>query len=499
MAFLQQEGEFPVPRPEIVEIEGLEPSELYRRALPLRPFWALLDSGFEPRPKGPILLSQRCFLAFDPFLVLSVRGRRVALREMGRTRRFEADPFSVLERILRRFRLPHDDLPTPLPAGGIGYLSYDLRTLLERVPPHPNDDLKVPDMLFCFYDSVLTLDLPEGKAWLVSTGLPFEGDEAKRRARERVERWLKVLDGRDKAAPQAEGIRSPTAGGITLFSNFDREGYKRAILKAKHYIRQGDIFQVNLSQRFCAELTKPPFELFLRLREVSPAPFAAFLDFGEFQVVSSSPERFLFLDPRTRKVHTRPIKGTRPRGRTAEEDRALASELLASEKDRAEHVMIVDLERNDLGGVAEPGTVKVVELYALEPFPTVFHLTSTIEGRLREDVSRVDLLRATFPGGSITGAPKVRAMEIINELETVARGIYTGALGYLSFSGFMDLSIVIRTAVVRGGWAYLHAGGGIVFDSDPEAEYEETLDKARGLVAALGLSERRAVRVVAAG
>jgi len=482
---------------ELSEFEGVDPLELYRGALPLEPPWALLDSGFEPRPRGPILLSRRCFLAFDPFLVLSAKGRRVTLWEGGRKKHFKADPFSVLEWILNRFRIADPDLPTPLPAGGIGYLSYDLRTLLERVPPHPNDDLKVPDMLFCFYDSVLTLDLAEGKVWLTSTGLPLQGDEARRRAREKVERWLKALGRRANSAPRP--LHSSMSQGLTLFSNFDREGYKAAILKAKHYIRQGDIFQVNLSQRFCAELRGSPFDLFLRLREASPAPFAAFLDFGSFQVVSSSPERFLFLDPKTRKVHTRPIKGTRPRGYTTEEDEALAQELLSSEKDRAEHVMIVDLERNDLGRVAELGTVKVVELCALEPFPTVFHLTSTIEGVLREGVSRVDLLRATFPGGSITGAPKIRAMEIINELETVARGIYTGALGYLSFTGFMDLSIVIRTAVIKGGWAYFHAGGGIVFDSDPEAEYEETIDKARGLVMALGLSERKEVKVVAAG
>lgn len=488
--------------PKVVEIDGVEPYELYRRALPLEPPWALLDSGFEPRPQGPILLAQRCFLAFDPFLVLEARGRRTTLWEMGKERNFDSDPLSVLGEVLSRFRLPGEDFPTPLPAGGMGYISYDLRTLLERIPPHPNDNLKVPDLLFAFYDSVLTLDLARGKAWVVSTGLPFRGREANRRADRKVEQWFKVLEGRAKAEPKPlpRLLRRGRSHGLTLFSNFDRESYKRAILKAKQYIRQGDIFQVNLAQRFCAQLERSPFDLFLRLREVSPAPFAAFLDFGGFQVVSSSPERFLFFDPKSRKVHTRPIKGTRPRSSTPEVDRALALELLNSEKDQAEHVMIVDLERNDLGRVAELGSVKVVELYALEPFPTVFHLTSTIEGKLRKEMSRVDLLRATFPGGSITGAPKIRAMEIINELETVARGVYTGALGYLSFSGFLDLSIVIRTAVVKGGWAYFHAGGGIVFDSEPDMEYEETLDKARGLVMALGLSsERREIRVVAAG
>jgi para-aminobenzoate synthetase component 1 len=261
----------------------------------------------------------------------------------------------------------------------------------------------------------------------------------------------------------------------------------------REYIRAGDIFQVNLSQRFEADLSIPPYELYQRLRKINPAPFASYLDFDGVSVVGASPERFLKVQGDW--VETRPIKGTRPRGKSAAEDRALADELLASIKDRAENVMIVDLERNDLGRVCRYGTVRVTELAILETYPTVFHLTSTVKGRLCEDKDRIDLLKATFPGGSITGAPKVRAMEIIDELEPTRRSVYTGSIGYLSFSGEMDLNIVIRTFLVKGGRAYFQVGGGIVYDSEPEAEYVETLDKAKALIQALKLSPQVVVEV----
>jgi para-aminobenzoate synthetase component I len=256
-----------------------------------------------------------------------------------------------------------------------------------------------------------------------------------------------------------------------------------AVARVREYIAAGDVFQVNLSQRFEAALRIPPYELYSRLRRLNPAPFASYLNFPAVTIVSASPERFLRVQGDL--VETRPIKGTRPRGKDAVEDRRLARELTGSLKDRAENVMIVDLERNDLGRVCRYGTVKVAELAVLEAFPTVFHLTSTIQGRLRPDRDSIDLLKAAFPGGSITGAPKVRAMEIIDELEPTRRSVYTGCLGYLSFDRCMDLSIVIRTLLIKGGRAYFQVGGGITYDSDPEAEYRETPDKARALIQAL--------------
>jgi para-aminobenzoate synthetase component 1 len=281
---------------------------------------------------------------------------------------------------------------------------------------------------------------------------------------------------------------------IVLRSNFSHRRYLAAVEAAREYICAGDIFQVNLSQRFEADLNIPPYELYRRLRRINPAPFASYLEFDGVSVVGASPERFLRV--RGDWVETRPVKGTRPRGRTPAEDRALAEELMSSLKDRAENVMIVDLERNDIGRVCRYGTVKVTELAVLETYPTVFHLTSTVRGRLSAGKNRIDLLKATFPGGSITGAPKVRAMEIIDELEPTRRSVYTGSVGYLSFSGEMDSNIVIRTFLVKDGKAYFQVGGGIVYDSEPEAEYVETLDKARALVQALTLSPEVAVEAI---
>jgi para-aminobenzoate synthetase component 1 len=273
---------------------------------------------------------------------------------------------------------------------------------------------------------------------------------------------------------------------IMLRSNFSPEEYKKAVNRVREYIAAGDVFQVNLSQRFEADLEIAPYELYKRLRTVNPAPFASYLNFPGVTVVSASPERFLKVQGDL--VETRPIKGTRPRGRDPVEDERLACELIHSTKDRAENLMIVDLERNDLGRVCRYGTVKVTELAILETFPSVFHLTSSIMGRLCRNKSNIDLIKATFPGGSITGAPKVRAMEIIDELEPIKRAVYTGSLGYLSFHEDMDINIVIRTFVIKEGRVYFQVGGGIIYDSDAEAEYVETLDKARALITALQLA-----------
>jgi para-aminobenzoate synthetase component 1 len=277
-------------------------------------------------------------------------------------------------------------------------------------------------------------------------------------------------------------LRRPPPSSIT--SNFTRREYEAAVAKIRDYIAAGDVYQVNLAQRFEVAVTEGAFDLYARLRALNPAPFGAYLSLGDVAVASISPERFVRLDP-SGVVEARPIKGTRPRGVTADDDGALAAALLASAKDRAENVMIVDLLRNDLGKVCRPGTVLVPELCALESHPTVHHLVSTITGQLRDDADAFDLLRAAFPGGSVTGAPKIRAMEIIAELERAPRGVYCGAIGYISASGAMDMNIPIRTVVLRGGAASFHAGAGIVWDSDPAAEYDETLAKARAMIDAL--------------
>ena len=373
--------------------------------------------------------------------------------------------------------------PVPFVGGGVGYLSYDLCHFIERLPTTAVDDLQLPECYLGFYDVVLAFDHLEGKTYIVSTGFP-ELTETERMARARYRL--------DEMKSQFSGTRVPTSSSVPagpaaagLTGGFTHDRYVAAVEKARQYIIAGDIFEVNISQRFETELTINPYDLYRRLRQINPAPFASYLGFDDVTIVSASPERFLRL--RGDRVETRPIKGTRPRGRGLGEDQALARELLNSPKDRAENIMIVDLERNDLGRVCRYGTVRVTELTILEVFPTVFHLTSTVEGRLRKGKNSTDLLKATFPGGSITGAPKVRAMEIIDELEPTRRSVYTGNIGYLGFDGSLDLNIVIRTFIVKDGRAYFQVGGAVVYDSDPEEEYQETLDKARALISALNL------------
>ena len=332
----------------------------------------------------------------------------------------------------------------------------------------------------------LAFDHLQGRAYIASTGFPeMEEDKRMRRARERID-GLKATIAETPCSEMALSSKK-----VLLRSNFTREQYIKAVAAAREYICAGDIFQVNLSQRFEADLPIFPYELYRRLRLINPAPFASYLNLDGVMVVGASPERFLRVEGDL--VQTRPIKGTRPRGASVAEDEVMAKELLSSVKDRAENVMIVDLERNDLGRVCRYGTVRVRELCLLETYATVFHLTSTVEGRLRGGKNRIDLLKATFPGGSITGAPKVRAMEIIDELEPTKRSVYTGSIGYLSFSGEMDINIVIRTFLIKDGRAYFQVGGGIVYDSDPEAEYLETLDKGRALIEALNLSPQLAM------
>jgi len=364
---------------------------------------------------------------------------------------------------------------------------------IERLPATAVDDLQLPECYLAFYDAAIAIDHLSGKTYLIATGFP-ELEERKRikKAGETLKYLRSVLSNIGQV--NEESALDYIDEGTVLKSNFTHEKYLRAVAMAREYICAGDIFQVNLSQRFEADLSVPPYELYQRLRRINPAPFASYLNFDDVSIVGASPERFLKVSGDW--VETRPVKGTRPRGKTKAEDKALAQELLSSVKDRAENIMIVDLERNDIGRVCRYGTVRVTETAILETFPTVFHLTSTVVGRLSPGKGRVDLLKATFPGGSITGAPKVRAMEIIDELEPTRRSVYTGAIGYLSFDGGMDLNIVIRTILVKNGKAYFQVGGGIVYDSEPEAEYQETLDKGKALIQALRLSSQVAVEAV---
>jgi len=428
-------------------------------------------------------------LGSEPFLILTSKGPRVTVRASDRLRTFQANPFHVIRDLLRAHRLPsHPEVP--FVSGAVGYLSYDLCHFVERLPCTTQDDLCLPDLYLGFYDTAVIFDHERGRAWAVAGELGLVGRApAAERAGRLVERLASV-------APAPVAPASEPASPAEIRCNFTRDEYLVAVQRCKDYIAAGDIFQVNLSRRLEATLAVSPQDLFLGLCRINPAPMAAYLAFDDWAVVSASPERFLRV--RGRHVETRPIKGTRPRGVGPEEDAALAEELLRSEKDAAELAMIVDLERNDLGRVCSYGTVRVTQPRVLERYPTVHHLVATVEGELHPRYDLVDLLRATFPGGSITGAPKIRAMEIIDELEPTRRSVYTGAIGYLGFDGCMDLNIVIRTFLVKEGRAYFQVGGGIVADSDLEAEYDETYHKARALIQAVS-AVRRPATVAARG
>ena len=409
---------------------------------------------------------------------------------LGRYSFLTADPVALARTpdearaLLRRHQArPLPGLP-PFQGGVAGYLSYDWGAELERVARPAPDRLTphLPDVLLALYDWVIAWDHLEEKAWLISTGIEGGGrGPSERRAAARAT-WVRER----LATPGAPAIRDhPAPVAAPPESNFSRTEYETAVARIRDYIAAGDVYQANLAQRFHAPFTGSALGLYRRLRARNPAPFGAYLESAGAAIASISPERFLRLDPLTRAVEARPIKGTRPRGDSVDRDRALARELLDSEKDRAENVMIVDLLRNDLGKVCRAGTVSVPKLFALESHPTVHHLVSTVTGVLADGSDAFDLLRAAFPGGSVTGAPKIRAMQIIAELERAPRGVYCGAIGYVSVTGAMDFNIPIRTIVLQGGAATFHAGAGIVWDSDPAAEYQETLAKARTMIEAL--------------
>jgi len=389
------------------------------------------------------------------------------------------NPFDILARELQNFPMDlHEGLP-PFQGGVAGYFSYDLYKFLEKVPQHKVDDLSFPVLTVGLYDLVIAFDNLNKEAWVFSSGLPESGLKQKKRSEKRIN-WLL-----EKLKNEVQGVKSVSYITDKIVANFSKEEYKKQVTKVKDYILQGDIFEANISQRFKLNLPHnfSHYDLYNKLRKINPAPFSAYLKFKDTIILSASPERFLKLE--NNQVETRPIKGTIKRSKDLDEDKKLADELLKSEKDHAENVMIVDLMRNDISRVCKPHSVNVPKLCGLESYATVHHLVSVVKGELYEDKSAIDLLKACFPGGSITGAPKVRAMEIIAKVEPTRRGPYCGSIGYIGFDGNMDTSIVIRTYCIKDNVLTFQAGGAIVLDSDPEMEYEETLIKAGALKNAL--------------
>ena len=392
----------------------------------------------------------------------------------------------TFEQYMREYLNTHfdkNDSELPIVSGAVGYFSYDYGRKQMGVPSNESDIVTIPEAVLTFYDCFIVEDCREKRTYLVSNGISGDAETEiqmmEKEIQEASESGRKNCNGNAKE----EEAHSDKKYEIQVRPNFEKEEYKRAVDKMIRYIIEGDIYIANMTQQLTIESEKPPLDVFYDLRKNNPSPFGGYLDFGDYQIVCASPERFLKM--KDHHVNTRPIKGTRKRGATPEEDEQLRQELADSGKDKSELLMIVDLERNDLNRVCKPGSVKVTELFTVETYATVFHLVSDIEGTLEADKNVMDLLEATFPGGSITGAPKYRAMEIIDESEHGKRNLYTGSIGYLTLDGSCDFNIVIRTALHKNGKYHLGVGGGITAESDLEFEYEETLQKARAILDAL--------------
>lgn len=456
--------------PYIIEIPYQSPLEL------LQPFALHVGTVLLYSAQFEETFGRYSFLGIDPLRVLTAKdhifdaGVRLGLPVQ--------DPFSAIRDLLDYPIVRVDSLP-PFQGGLMGYFAYELGHYFEKFPIF-HDDLHIPDLKLGCYDLVISFDHLQKRAWIISSGWPH---------REEAVRWQRAKKRAEWVMTQLVGLMSVPLKQISAHrvnANFNQHTYVAAVRQVIDYIYAGDIFQANMSRRFEAMLPEgiTEFDLFTTLSRMNPAPFAAYLKWPELSIVSASPERFL--SHKGGMVETKPIKGTRPRGVTAAEDQCLAHQLLNSDKDRAENLMIVDLLRNDLSRVCQPHSVKVPKLLELESYTMVHHLVSTVVGQLKPEYDVVDLIKASFPGGSITGAPKIRAMEIIAELEQVRRGVYCGAIGYIGFDGVMDTNIAIRTFTKLGQRLIFNAGGGVVADSDPLLEFEETTTKALALLRVLG-------------
>lgn len=437
---------------------------------------------------GGEFLGRYSFIGCEPFLVFRARGESGTVTGEGEERRFTGSPLKVLGEVAAKLRGPRLPGLPRFYGGGVGYFGYDLVRHFERLPVRTVDDLGLDDCHLIFTRVVLVFDHVKHRLVVVVNTCP--GGDPERAYREAQEKIGAVLA--DLSRPVAlEGAVGLPEAPARVVANMEKGEFLAAVRRAKEYIQAGDILQVVLSQRFAQEFTGDPFEVYRRLRMINPSPYLFYLDLSDPVVVGSSPEMLIRVEEGV--IQTRPIAGTRPRGQDTAADEALARELLSDPKERAEHIMLVDLGRNDLGRVCLPGTVRVPEFMTIEKYSHVIHIVSGVEGRLAPEYTALDALAASFPAGTVSGAPKVRAMEIIEELEPVRRGIYAGAVGYLSFTGNLDTCIAIRTLVIHQGKAYVQAGAGIVADSDPEREYVETINKAQALLTTLGAPERPAV------
>lgn len=475
-----------IPVYDVFPADLLTPVSAYLRLAQGARYSFLLESV-----EGGERIARYTFAGANPEEVFRYANGACVLESQNRILWEERDPVTFLRARMDRFRpvrLP--GLP-PLVAGAIGYFSYDMVRLIERLPKRLRDDIGLYDAQLMFYHGIIAFDHVQHRLWIVrNVHTDGEGSlRGKYNAAVREIRKTRQLLEQASPAEQPKKQSKKRAAPLRVSSNFQREEYLEAVRKAKNYIRAGDIFQVVISQRFSAKTNAEPFQVYRELRALNPSPYLFFLQMNDVAVVGSSPE--MLVKVQGRDVFYRPIAGTRWRGQDEAEDQRLEREMLASEKERAEHIMLVDLGRNDLGRVSEYGTVRPEKLMTVERYSHVMHLVSSLRGRLREDVDCFDALMACFPAGTVSGAPKVRAMEIIEELERTRRGIYSGGVLYLDFAGNLDSCIALRTMVIKNGVAHVQAGGGIVADSTPEGEYQESLNKAKALLAALEAAHRK--------
>ena len=492
--------------PLYAEVPYVPPGQVYETIE--GPYSILLESI-----KGPERIARYSFIAAGPFLIFRVKGGVVQIEDRQKTDRGQTEdrqetadkrqqttdkkeltsktPLKNLKELLTVYKT---DAPAHLPpfvGGAVGMISYDFVHYFEKIPRTAVDDLNIPDAHFLLVDTVISFDHKLKKTFLVSCPAARERITGSEKV---IENWgiyydkscekIIALHKNISANPAGSRESSRLKTSMEIRHEMGKRKYMDIVKRTKEYIKAGDIFQANLSQRVSADIGNvKPWQIYKVLSEINPSPFAGYMNMGDYHIASSSPERLVKVSGDT--VETRPIAGTRPRGENEEGDRLMRDDLLLNEKERAEHLMLIDLERNDLGRISDYSTVEVDELMITEEYSHVIHIVSNVKGKIARGKDCFDAIRATFPGGTITGVPKVRCMEIIDELEPVARGPYTGSIGYISFSGVMDLNIIIRTFVIKDNIAYVQAGAGIVADSDPEREYYETLKKAEALIKTL--------------
>jgi len=472
--------------PVYTEISGdIEtPVSLYKKVCSDTRYSFLLESAEKPGSIG-----RYSFIGFNPRAIFKSKGFKIELIEDNKIERLSGNPLDILKKYLKKFKGSRQEGLPRFISGAVGYFSYDVIRFFEDIPDNNTDDLNLPESYFIFVDTVLAIDHFKHTVRIISNALT-KGKNLKESYEEavynieqtlhKIRKSFEIYDFKDTSVKR---------GRLELESNTDRIQFEESVKSAKDYIYKGDIFQVVLSQRFKAEVQSDPFDTYRALRRINPSPYMYYFDYDGLRIIGSSPEVLIKAEDGI--ATTRPLAGTIKRGVTIEEDQRLARKLLRDSKERAEHIMLVDLARNDLGKICKYGTIRLPEKMKIDRFSHVMHIVSHVSGNIKEDVDQIEILKAGFPAGTVSGAPKIRAMEIIDELETTRRGIYAGAVGYFDMFGNLDFCITIRTIIQSGGFAYIQAGAGIVYDSVPAKEYLETVNKAKALVKSIAMVEGR--------